>query len=991
MLFKLIATGRSAVGMAAPVRNTGRRAPARQTGRDSSRRPERRPPQSDAWETSASALRKRPPLAIQRLLLGMGIAVGDVLLSTSTDINAAGQYCEPWLIVTDKQAIVFSDGDSPRVVCQINLSEVSEFRCEGVIGAGLLQARVNGVFIDLLRYSNSLGDRFSKICRKLERFRQGEPLVVDAEDDVDARRCKSCNLMLDFAGETCPRCVNKGAVLARMWKLMLPYKKPAMAMLGLLVFGIGLDLVSPRLTQHLVDNVLPAGAGTYASRLHGLLAIVLVLAGVQVVRMIVNIINGRLSTRVGTAITFDMRSRLVKHLQKLSVSYYDRQQVGSLVARVAYDTEALSGFVSQLTGGFVFQIIMIVLAAAMMFSLDVKLSLYTLIPAPLVIAGSVVFWRFIYPRYYRLWDASGKQAGMLSGILSGVRVVKSFGQENRETERFDAASQYLTSSRRKLDTSMSTFNPIMGLVFQFGGWIVWYVGGRDVLGGHMSLGGLMAFFGYLGMFYSPLGALTQFTNWLTSFVTQAHRIFEILDAPVQIADAAEPVKRKLEGQITFDKVTFGYDRHNQVLKDVSVEIAPGEMIGVVGRSGSGKSTLVNMICRFYDVNEGRVLIDGCDVRDYCKENLRSQIGVVLQEPFLFRGSILENITYGKPDATPEEVITAAKAGNCHDFILRHPHAYDTWVGERGAGLSGGERQRVSIARVLLTDPRILILDEATSSVDAESEAAIQAAMAELVKGRTTIAIAHRLSTLRNANRILVVDNGRIVEQGPHEELLAKDGLYARLVKIQGQFAAPPPTIDHLEAEARWNQQSSIGNQQSTSVLPPINSFHPRWLSPDRVRIHLCERGALNVTIEGERAYGGVFAVRCLPVKYPSQYLSLRYLDENKRETEVGLIRNLSDWPADVRSLIEGSLRKRFFVHTITAIRSIENVQGYLNFDVETDLGPRRFIMRWQGDKAQDYGQAGRMLVDTEENRYLVRDVEALPERDRALFMRFIYW
>jgi len=942
---------------------------------------------------AAPALKQAPPLAVGRLLSGQGISSTDVLLCTSTDIDAAGAYESQWLVATDDRVMVCSDGDTPRVLANLRFADVSEFRCEGVIGAGLLQARVNGVFLDLLRYSNKLADRFGKVSRKLDRRLKGEPITIDAEDDLDARRCKGCDLVLDFAGETCPRCVNKGAVLARMWKLMRPYKKAAAAMMALLVLGIALDLVAPRLTQYLIDHVLRGGnAGSRATV--PLRMIVLVLAAVQVARMFVNIINGRLSSRVGTGITFDMRSRLVKHLQQLSVSYYDRQQVGSLVARVAYDTEALAGFVSQITGGFVFQIIMVLLAGIMMFSLDLKLALFTLVPAPLVAAGTIVFWRFVYPRYYRLWDAQGKQAGMLSGILSGVRVVKSFGQEQRETQRFDAASEYLTSSRRRLDMSMSTFNPIMGLVFQLGGWIVWFVGGRDVLGGRMTLGELMAFFGYLAMFYSPLGALTQFTNWLTSFVTQAHRIFEILDSPVHIADAKDPVARKIDGGITFDKVTFGYNRQQQVLKDVDLEIKPGEMIGVVGRSGSGKSTIVNLICRFYDVHEGRVLIDGIDVRQYAKENLRSQIGVVLQEPFLFRGSIWQNIAYGKPGASPQEVIAAAKAGNCHDFILRTPHAYDTWVGERGSGLSGGERQRVSIARVLLTDPRILVLDEATSSVDAESEAAIQAAMAELVKGRTTIAIAHRLSTLRNANRMFVVDNGRVVEQGSHEQLLAQNGLYARLVKIQGQLAAPPPTIDHLEAAARWSgqsQHSALSTQHSPVALPPINSFHPRWLTPDRVSIHRCAMGALHVTVEGERACGGVFAVRCLPVRYPREYLSLRFLDEHKRDLEVGLIRSLDEWPADIRDLIEQSLCKRFFVHTITAIRGLEHFQGYLNFDVQTDLGPRQFIMRWQGDKAQDYGASGKMLLDTEENRYLVRDLDALPERDRGLFLRYIYW
>ena len=983
MFFKAVATAPPPVGTAESV-GVGKRTERRRRSSGHAPKPPKqlnKPKAGELLGRPASALKKIPPLAIARLLSGQGVAAADILLCTDTDIDFAGAYQTQWLVVTEDRAVVCSDGDAPRVLLSVNFAQASEFRCEGVIGAGLLQARIDGVYLDLLRYSNKLADRFGKVARKLDRKLKGQPITIEPEDDVDARRCKTCDVVLDSAGEICPRCVNKGAVLARMWKLMRPYKSAAAAMMTLLVVGIALDLVTPRLTQILIDRVLPASAGSYTSRLHKLLAIVLVLAGVQVARMLVNIVNGRLSSRVGTGITFDIRSRLVAHLQRLSVSYYDRQQVGSLVARVAYDTEALAGFISQITGGFVFQIIMVLLAGIMMFSLDLKLALFTLVPAPLVAAGTIVFWRFVYPRYYRLWDAQSKQAGMLSGILSGVRVVKSFGQEQREVRRFDAASDYLTRSRRRLDMSMSTFNPIMGLVFQLGGWIVWFVGGRDVLGGRMSLGELMAFFGYLAMFYSPLGALTQFTNWLTSFVTQAHRIFEILDAPVHVADAAQPLTRQIDGKIAFEKVTFGYQRQQQVLTDVDLEIKPGEMVGIVGRSGSGKSTIVNLICRFYDVTEGRVLIDGVDVRQYATENLRSQIGVVLQDPFLFRGSIWENIAYGRPDASAEEVIAAAKAGNCHDFILRSPHAYDTWVGERGSGLSGGERQRVSIARVLLTDPRILILDEATSSVDAESEAAIQAAMAELVKGRTTIAIAHRLSTLRNANRILVVDNGRIVEEGSHERLLSQDGLYARLVKIQGQFAAPSPTIDHLEAESRWSRGEQSG------ARPHV----PRWLSPDHVDIHRCKMGALHVRVGDEQARGGVFAVRCLPIRYPRQYLSLRHLDEHKRETEVGLIRDLNEWPSDVQSLIEQSLAKRFFVHTITAIKGIEHFQGYLNFDVETDLGPRQFIMRWQGDKAQDYGASGKMLLDTEENRYLVRDIAALTERDRGVFLRHIYW
>lgn len=941
-------------------------------------------------------LKKTPPASIARLLADNSIQVDDLLLCTDTDIDRAGRYQKQWLAVSQDRVFVCTNGEFPKVHAEIKIKDATEFRCESVIGSGLLQARVDGLFVDLLRFSNRLGDRFSKVARKLDRMLKGEQLVIEPEDNVDPRRCQGCGLMLDFPGETCPRCVNKGRVLARMCKLMLPYRTAAMAMLALLVIGIGLDLVGPKLTQHLIDRVLP-GSQAAAQQIQSdsvirpahltmLFHVVIVLAGVQFMRMAVNILNGRLSSRIGTAITFDIRGKLIAHMQQLSVSYYDRQQVGSLVTRVTYDTEALHGFIAQLTSGFIFQIAMVFLVGVMMFSIDAKLALFALLPAPLVIIGSIFFWRYIYPRYYRFWDASSKQAGMLSGMLSGIRVVKAFGQEDRETTRFNSASDYLQRTRQGVDMSVCTFNPMMGLVFQLGGWIVWYMGGRDVLSGRMSLGELMAFLGYLWMFYSPLSALTQFTNWLTSFVTQAHRIFEILDTPVQIAEVQKPLRQTLGGHIVFDKVSFGYNRQQQVLKDVSLEIRPGEMIGVVGRSGSGKSTLVNLICRFYDVNEGRVLMDGTDIRQYAKDNLCSQIGVVLQEPFLFRGSIWDNITYGKPDAREEDVIRAAKAANCHDFIMRHTHAYDTWLGERGAGLSGGERQRISIARVLLTDPRILILDEATSSIDAESEAAIQAAMAEVVKGRTTIVIAHRLSTLRSANRIMVVDAGHIIQTGTHDELLQQEGLYAKLVKMQGQLA-PPATIDALAQEASSN---AISSNSHSGPLPGVQGFF-RWLTPDVVRIHLGNHDALHVTVRDDRIHGGVYAIRCMPIRHPGEFISLRCLDHDKREMEVGLLRRLEEWPPEAQALIEESLRKRYFVHTVTTIRSVEHVHGYLNFDVETDLGPVEFVMRWQGDKAQDYGAAGKMLLDTEENRFLIRDVATLPERERRMFQRFIYW
>jgi ATP-binding cassette subfamily B protein len=490
------------------------------------------------------------------------------------------------------------------------------------------------------------------------------------------------------------------------------------------------------------------------------------------------------SERIGA----DLRTTTYQHLLKLSLEYFGGRRTGDLIARIGSETDRINVFLSLHLLDFATDVLMIMMTAVILFSINPTLALVTLLPLPFI--GWLIHvvrerLRTGFEKIDRVWS---EVTNVLTDTIPGIRVVKAFAQEDREAQRFMDANKHNLAVNDRLNRVWSLFSPTVTLMTEVGLLVVWGFGIWLVSKDQITVGVLTAFLAYIGRFYTRLDGMSRIVSSTQKAASGAKRIFEILDHVSSVPEPVSPVVlSKVEGRITLTDASFRYG-NRAVIKHLNLDIKPGEMIGLVGHSGSGKSTLVNLMCRFYDLSEGSIALDGVDIRQLKVADYRGHIGLVLQEPFLFFGTIADNIAYGMPNATREQVVAAARAAHAHEFILRMPQGYDSLVGERGQGLSGGERQRISIARALLINPRILILDEATSAVDTETEKEIQNALDNLVRGRTTIAIAHRLSTLRKADRLVVMDKGLIVEEGTHDVLIESQGAYWRLYEAQQRQA-----------------------------------------------------------------------------------------------------------------------------------------------------------------------------------------------------------
>ncbi|HWG47673.1 MAG TPA: ABC transporter ATP-binding protein [Gemmataceae bacterium] len=714
---------------------------------------------------------------------------GETLLASfEPDLDHRLSYAPGLIVLTDRRVLAREpEGTAAPRWQSWPLTASVSLRTVEHGGAGTLELVDAGGRLAYWRYTSGRGTAAQRLAQKLVGWR------ARAGGNIDAPAmavCPSCGAAINAEDGRCAACEAgpaKPSVSALVRLAVFARPRARLIALGfvLTLASTTAGLVPPYLTMPLLDKVLiPYQNGKSAD----FSLAYWYLGGLVVAAFLAWVLDwGRLYVlaRVSERISADLRARTYAHLQRLSLEFFGGKRTGDLIARVGNDTERLCNFLSLNLIDFGTDILMIVMTAIILLSIDPLLALAALCPFPLIV-WMVYRVRGRLLRGYRQAGAAwGAMTSVLADTIPGIRVVKAFAQESREIERFEVSNERVFQSANRLNRVWSLFGPTVTLLTTGGLLVVWaFAIWRVSHPPYITVGVLTAFLAYIARFYTRIESMIRMVSAVQRASASAQRIFEILDKSTSVPEPVRPIHPgRLSGRIELRGVRFKYGAR-EVLHGLDLTVEPGEMIGLVGPSGAGKSTLINLICRFYDVSAGAIFVDGADVRSFPVEEYRHNIGIVLQDPFLFYGTIAENIAYGRPDASRAEIIAAARAARAHEFILRLPCGYDSLVGERGQSLSGGERQRISIARALLINPRILILDEATSSVDTETEREIQAALENLIRGRTTIAIAHRLSTLRRANRLVVVESGRIAEIGRHDELLGARGSYARLHQAQ---------------------------------------------------------------------------------------------------------------------------------------------------------------------------------------------------------------
>lgn len=706
-----------------------------------------------------------------------GVEQESVLFSLPYDLTTDGKRVNGHTCIDDSEIVIYLDGEP---VKRHYIDEFSEFKCEKNYGSSsLVGIRKDGTQVCLCVFRQQEFLRYAELSKLLDFYARTGRLIT--ETDEDEPTCEKCGIPLDGASE-CPFCAKKSKLFLKLIKRVAPYKMYFIIAVLCTIFEQCVWIIVPNISRLIIDDYVTPKNTDW----QGLIFLSVCLVGLVAFTCIPNRINMKCSFKVALNMGKDLREEVFAKSESLSMSAVTKKTAGELIRRVSGDAAKLEDFVTTNGKDLIVDLISLVVLVVIICCMNFKLAMLVLLPIPFVFLLVDKLFHVMAKRYTRVWRNMTEHDSTLHDILNGIRVIKSYGTEVKEIQKYSDCSLKAARSSVRAEIVWYLTIPFSELIMTVGNFLVLYFGGKLIIDGGLKLGELVQFTTYVSMLYDPIRRFIHIPKQLADAAVSASKVFEVLEDKNGLKESENPVELDIEGDIEFKNVYFGYREYDPVLKDISVRINKGEMIGIVGHSGVGKSTMINLILRLYDVTGGSVLIDGTDIRELSQKSLRSQIGVVLQETFLFDGSVLENICYAKPSATFEEVIRAAKIANAHDFITKLPDGYNTRVGNKGYQLSGGERQRVAIARAILHDPKIIILDEATASLDTETEKQIQEALGRLIKGRTTIAIAHRLSTLSEADRLIVLDKGKLAEFDTHENLMRNKGVYYKLVMAQRQ-------------------------------------------------------------------------------------------------------------------------------------------------------------------------------------------------------------
>lgn len=756
------------------------------------------------------------PKKVMDLLKRHEINENDILMGAKTDMNTACEYADGFLVLTKEKLCIASSPAVPSAihvfkgypqtellealqewtVTVYDVEELSEVKIERQVACAVLTATVKGTVRILAAFSNLCMKNAYALVRRFEN------LSKDSEDDEQEEEefCPKCGTMYpDQSRKICPKCMDRKSVFFRTFAYFKPYTGAIVLLFVSIIMTAVLNLVWPYLSGTvLYDYVLQKNSKLFSE--HGpvyvdcfaaLTILVVVMFLTKLVLQLFQIAHGVITAKVVVNVVRDMKKDIFHQMGKLSIQFFKSRQTGSLMTRVLSDADRVTGFFVDVMPYVFVHGFTIIASLIVMFLMRWQLALAAVVMMPVTFFISMKLRPKLWGLFGRRHRKERTVNSNVNDNLIGARVVKAFGQQENEIMRFEKSNRKLSEAEIDIVRYDNKFTAIFSAARELINIIVWILGVLFVMGtDYFEVGMLLTFTGYVGQLNGPINFFSRFVyNWSDS-MNSAQRMFEILDSIPEITEKEQAVcLPEPKGEIVLDHVTFGYEISKPILKDITLHIRPGEMLGIVGRSGAGKTTLVNLISRMYDPQEGQILIDGVNVRDMAFYDLRRNVAMVSQETYIFMGTVEQNIAYANPTATKEEIIQAAVLASAHEFILRMPDGYDTVIGSSGRQLSGGERQRISIARAILANPKILILDEATASVDTETEKAIQASMQYLVKDRTTLSIAHRLSTLRDADRLIVIDNGKITEEGTHAELEELHGTYYKLMELQTKALA----------------------------------------------------------------------------------------------------------------------------------------------------------------------------------------------------------